>query len=289
MNIITEPTVIVKSIPQFLEDGIAFKPSGKIDLVDPFEIPLDGDDNSKLASYGAKGCYDSNGKNGRPNIENNQAVLESRHGSVLEHVNISLHVSGVTRALTLELNRHRGLAISQRSTRYTKEEDASIVLEPFYAKLYNLYKNGFSIINGKIKQNDDFIEDPSLFPEYNFICDHLDNILQGFKRYREEIEILTKWNPENLSGFDLRKYARGKARNLLPHSLETRALYTANIRTWRWIIESRSDRHAEAEIRRLAATIYHALSHYAPIFFKDFEITGEFQDIPEYKPKYSKV
>ena len=96
-------------------------------------------------------------------------------------------------------------------------------------------------------------------------------------------------NPYELEGFDLRKWARGKARNVLPHGIETRGTYTSNVRGWRWFIESRSDEHAETEIRSLANKVLLALREVAPLYFEDFNSWEEHEDIPEWKPTYSKV
>jgi thymidylate synthase (FAD) len=96
-------------------------------------------------------------------------------------------------------------------------------------------------------------------------------------------------NPLNLTGFDKRKWARGKARNILPHALETRITYTGNLRAWRWFIESRSDRHAEPEIRRLANVVLTTLRNEAPLYFEDFVNMGDYDGIPEWVPEFRKV
>jgi thymidylate synthase (FAD) len=98
-----------------------------------------------------------------------------------------------------------------------------------------------------------------------------------------------KKNPLKLEGFDLRKWARGKARNLLPHALETRITYTGNVRAWRWFIQSRSDKHAEPEIRRLADKILSVLYKEAPLYFGDFKAMEDYDGIHVWAPKYSKV
>jgi thymidylate synthase (FAD) len=45
-------------------------------------------------------------------------VLKARHMSVLEHVNLTFSISGVSRALTHQLVRHRVSSVSQQSQRY---------------------------------------------------------------------------------------------------------------------------------------------------------------------------
>jgi thymidylate synthase (FAD) len=272
MRVITQPKVTLLAKQIFL---------GHPD----YEIPDDGTDAVKIGAFAAKGCYDSFGKNGRANIKNQEAILEHQHGSVLEHVTFTLFIEGITRGLSLESNRHRQLAVSQRSTRYTAEEDCAVVLEPYYASLYDKYK--VFIQNPKV-------DDIGLVPnfsldELNLIERHLTVMAHAVDAYASDVEMLMQMNPLGLTGFDLRKWARGKARNILPHALETRITYTGNVRAWRWVIESRSDKHAEPEIRRLAVEIHRILNEECPTYFSDFAVSEIYDGIPVLTPKHRKV
>lgn len=279
MKVITHPTVTVVAKQVFLEHP-------------EFPIPDDGSDAVKIGAFAAKGCYDSFSKTGRSNESNQLAILEHRHGSVLEHITFTLFITGISRALSLESNRHRQLAVSQRSTRYTAEEDAAIVLEPFYAEIWNKYgfeeysdDNDVQLEMGVYPSDEQY----DSHPEVLLLRDFLGSCLSSMFDYQEQVKTLEELNPLGLTGFDLRKWARGKARNVLPHALETRITYTGNVRAWRWFLESRSDRHAEPEIRRLAHHVYQVLVAEAPIYFADFINVGDYDGIPEYKPTYSKV
>lgn len=280
MQIITKPTVTVVGTPVFISHP-------------DYDIPNDGDDITKLCSFAAKGCYDSYGVDGRSNEANQRGVLDHAHGSVAEHAHISLFIEGITRGLSLELNRHRTFNISQRSTRYTREEDSAIVLDPEYARLYQ--KWGASRVFRDGAWHWDFVNIPSHFLtetdelEIDTILKFLTASDQSLQAYANQVELLIKRNPLNLTGFDLRKWARGKARNLLPHGLETRGTWTNNLRGFRWFIESRSDRHAEPEIRVLADVVLQALRTVSPLYFEDFEVIEVYDDIPVWRPKYRKV
>lgn len=270
MKILTEPKVTVVAKQVFLGHP-------------EYLIPEDGDDATKIGAFAAKSCYDSFGKNGRSNEANQLQILAHQHGSVLEHITFTLFVEGITRGLSLESNRHRQLAVSQRSTRYTAEEDAAVVLEPYYAELYEKYRP--------------WLEDPSKdditpwfdLDELNLLVAHITSMEQSFMAYERDVSWLMKKNPLKLEGFDLRKWARGKARNVLPHALETRITYTGNVRAWRWFVESRSDKHAEPEIRRLANLILITLRAEAPVYFEDFHISEVYDSIPVWTPTYRKV
>ena len=270
MHIITEPKVTVVAKQVFLGHP-------------EYPIPSDGDDATKLGAFAAKGCYDSFGENGRANVKNQEAILEHQHGSVLEHITFTLFVEGITRGLSLESNRHRQLAVSQRSTRYTAEEDAAIVLEPYYAELYEKYRPWL-----EDAKKDDITPWFDL-DELNLLVAHITTMEQSFNAYERDVAWLMKKNPLKLEGFDLRKWARGKARNVLPHALETRITYTGNLRAWRWFIESRSDKHAEPEIRRLANLVLLTLRAEAPVYFKDFQVSEIYDGIPVWTPTHRKV
>jgi thymidylate synthase (FAD) len=272
LKIITEPTVTVIAKQVFIEHPV-------------HKIPADGTDAVKIGAFAAKGCYDSFGETGRANEANQRQVIEHEHGSVLEHITFTLFIEGITRGLSLESNRHRPLAVSQRSTRYTAEEDASIVLEPYYAEWFNKFQMTYDE-----KEWTWSCADPHLNYEAHLMMrDLLESAETSFKAYTRQVHYLEKQNPLNLTGFDLRKWARGKARNLLPHALETRITYTGNIRAWRWFIESRSDKHAEPEIRRLAHHVLQTLRAEAPLYFEDFVIAEVYDGIPMWTPTHSKV
>lgn len=271
MRIITEPTVTVISAPQFLAH-----PS--------YRIPEDGTDLEKIGAFAAKGCYDSFLPKGRSNIANQQEVLSHGHGSVLEHINVGLFIEGITRACSLELVRHRaGFAFSQRSTRYVAEEEAAIVLEPYFADIYHLYGPELeSYMKGHVPAV------PDNRPEIKLLADHIDTQAHCLLWYEEQVETLMALNPYDLKGFELRKWARGKARNVLPHGLETRLTMTGNLRAWRHVITLRSEPHAEDEIRRLAGHLYDVLAPLAPTYFDDFQIQ-HVRGLRTFVPRHPKV
>lgn len=261
-----------------------------------YKVPKDGTDIERLGAFAAKGCYDSfgDGPEARSCVENQKQMLEHAHGSVLEHSQTSLFIEGISRALSLELNRHRPFAISQRSTRYTKEEDSAMVLEPFYANIWHRYnltwdENTDELIVPAKYQAGDSVADEEMPKELRLVESFLNVCRETVDEYSNQVNLLMELNPEGKEGFDLRKWARGKARNVLSHALETRGTWTMNYRAWRWFIEVRSSRHAEPEIRRLAEQVLVALNPLAPAYFSDFQLVGIFDGIPEYAPTHRKI
>ena len=255
MKIITRPTVTVVAATQFFGHPT-------------YAIPEDGVDAERLGAFAAKGCYDAFSPTGRANRENQRQVIQQAHGSVLEHASVSLFIEGITRGLSLEMNRHRHLSISQRSTRYVAEEAGAIVLDPYFASLY---------------ERNDLTE-----AETAVLDEHLWAQTKAIDAYERQVSLLTDLNPHQLDGFHLRKWARGKARNVLPHGLETRGTWTGNYRTWRHFITLRSGEGAEDEIRSLAAYVLLALRPLAPVYFEDFSLSI-IRGIPSYAPTYGRV
>jgi thymidylate synthase (FAD) len=276
MKILLGPAVNVVGVTEFIDHPV-------------YQIPDDGCDADRLGAFAAKGCYDSYGETGRSNVANQEAVIDSMHGSVLEHFHISFFIEGITRGLSLELNRHRPFNISQRSTRYTKEEDSSIVLDPYYASIYRKYKSVIRQLDSAWVPIVGTLEDPVENAEYNLILEFLNSSSESIDAYSTQVERLINLNPNKLTGFDLRKWARGKARNLLPHGLETRGTWTNNLRGLRWFVEVRSERHAEPEIRVLANEIFLRCRKIAPTHFADFENIGTYDGIPEWATTHHKI
>lgn len=264
MKIITEPTVTVVGVTQFFPHPKYKLPVDKDKSVTQYKVMgekgaevfdqrhnLQGTPLEQITAMAGKGCYDSYGEDGRNINDHIQSLINSRHGSVLEHGNISLFIEGISRGCSHEIVRHRaGFAYSQRSTRYVDEGDCAIVLDPFYAKQY---------------------EDKHMSAEH-----FIETCKNSIDVYNGTVDWLLEAAPVELHPKDKRKWARGKARQLLPHAIETRMTMTGNLRAWRHFIEQRSNRFAEAEIRRLAEKVFVTIKDLAPTVFADYE--GEVVD-----------
>lgn len=61
------------------------------------------------------------------------SILESGHASPVEHVSFTFAISGVSRALTHQMVRHRVASYSQQSQRYVDGSDFSYVVPPSLA------------------------------------------------------------------------------------------------------------------------------------------------------------
>lgn len=93
----------------------------------------------------ASTCYDSSPTGGK--IMNH--CYKSGHHSVLEFADFTFKISGVSRALTHQLVRHRLASYAQRSQRYCKETGFEFVVPPSIEKNIDaaiVYKNTMNMI-----------------------------------------------------------------------------------------------------------------------------------------------
>jgi thymidylate synthase (FAD) len=117
--VVGRQTVVPEEVARFLQDeGLVFT----TDTRAAAEV---------LAEIAGRTCYMSFGKGRKSNQEYVENILSFKHGSVLEHAVWCLLITGVSRALTHELVRHRaGFSYSQLSQRYVDESHARYVVPP---------------------------------------------------------------------------------------------------------------------------------------------------------------
>lgn len=74
--------------------------------------------------------------------------------------------------------------------------------------------------------------------------------------------------------FDLLDYGctPQEARSVLPNSLKTEVVMTANMREWRHFIKLRTSPAAHPDMRVVAEMVYHTLLAAYPVFFEDIEV-----------------
>jgi thymidylate synthase (FAD) len=209
----------------------------------------------QLVKVAGQVCYASFGEKRTWNVNVSPYVLnliQSGHGSVLQHVNFSFLFYGISRSFTHEMVRHgAGTAFSQLSQRYVSGRVLRFVERPEY-------------------QNDEFLHQK-----------FINRIEKAYDEYEEIAEYLAKKQQEGSSQIltaehktDLRKKVQQAARSVLPNETETSKIMTANVRAWRHIINMRASEHAEVEIRKGAFKIYEILNQVAPVMFQDFEVVN---------------
>jgi thymidylate synthase (FAD) len=215
----------------------------------PADVPweTDTDGGQALAEFAGRACYQSWTKPNPATATNAgylQHILEVGHLSVLEHGTVSVYLSGISRALTHELIRHRHFSYSQLSQRYVPERDAAMVEPAVIA------------------------EDPEL---HQLFLDATDAALAAYTALLEGLE---KTFADVGNATLRRKQARQAARAVLPNATETRIVVTGNYRAWRHFIAMRASEHADVEIRELAIACLRELQRIATNAFADFEISS---------------
>lgn len=218
----TVPKVTVLSVPSF---------------TNPDHLPVTFAGTSQpieqLSEYAGRICYMSqtNPAN-RTTAEYLQHILELGHGSVLEHGQFSYLLEGVSRSLTHELIRHRvGTSVSQLSQRFVDESDTAFVCPPEIAKHEKLYGKWLATCDAALQQ-------------YTALCATLTEALQA----------------SDLPATLRRKRVREAARSVLPNCVETKLVWSCNLRELRHILLLRGSIHADLEFQVLARTLL-AVTH----------------------------
>jgi len=212
-------------------------------------------------------CYRSFKPGLNPNVtkirEHNEEylknLLNTGHGSVLEHSFLNFILMNVSRVLTHELVRHRiGVAISQESLRYVRLDRLSFWI-PLTFRKHPKRDELLSLCVKKIEQDEQFQ-----------------------LRLAEILEI------EQETKFEVKKKLTSAMRRFSPHGLATTIGWSVNPRALRHIIETRTDPGAEEEIRLVFGKVAEIVKQRYPNLFGDYEI--EMVDgLPWYKTCNTKV
>lgn len=207
----------------------------------------------ELIEFSGRMCYQSFEVGHNPNIsmvrKDSQKylsnIIESGHGSVLEHGWMTFAIVGVSRVFTHELVRHRvGTAFSQESLRYVRPE----------GRLNKIIDDDWSFIS--ITETDEINNILHLIEE---MYDHL------AKKYIDDL-------PKSEKNFDLKKIRSSLFRRILPIGIPTSIVFSANLRTLRHLLEMRTARFAEIEIRRVFNMIGEICKIEHPLTFQDYTI-----------------
>lgn len=199
-----------------------------------------------LIEKAARICYDSFGKMNPPEstVRIIDHLIKSGHESCLEHSSVTFEVSGVSRALTHQLVRHRMASYSQRSQRYVKEREPSYVT-PLSIKNYGEVKHH------SLETGDDLSYD-------------LNDAYEGFMEQCWEFY-------NNLMELGIKSE---DARFVLPNACMTEIIMTMNFRALRHFLKLRISKHAQWEIRNMAKEMHKQLIEIAPNVFADIKFEG---------------
>jgi thymidylate synthase (FAD) len=218
-------------------------------------------DSEFLTELAGRVCYRSFGLGLNPNLTKIrddpghylQNILRSRHGSVLEHATLTFAFLNVSRVFTHELVRHRaGTAISQESLRYVRPLDLNLWLPR------------------------------DLKPVSRDFVGIVEEIRKGYRKLEHHF-------PWDEMDFEEKKRVTSALRRILPEGLATNVIWTANHRTIRWTIETRTDPSAEVEIREVFGSVAQICIKDYPLLYGDFRRKPLGDGTFQYTPEFSKV
>jgi thymidylate synthase (FAD) len=205
----------------------------ELKIIDPsYEILQisDGEFILKHIEKAARTCYKSEDK-----IKDGSAsgllkgLLKSGHHSVFEHAGISVRIV-CDRGITHEIVRHRLSSFSQESTRYAN-----------YSK--EKFGNEITVISPFFwKENS---------PEYETWKTAM---ADAEKVYLKLIEMGA---------------SAQEARSVLPNSLKTEIIVTANLRQWRHILDLRCSKASHPQIRQIMLPMLKDFGKRIPVIFDD--------------------
>lgn len=180
----------------------------------------------------------------------------SKHESPFEHISFTFAISGISRACSHQLVRHRLASYSQRSQRYVDESGFGYVVPPEIKK------------NKILRQHyDDFMDEISLkyeFLKYNIAVQKIRKYwiehgieIEEFTRYTLSIgegkNITDEFKDENPALYNkIMKEAGEDARFVLPNACETQLVMTMNVRSLWNFFNLRCCNRAQWEINELA-------------------------------------
>ena len=110
----------------------------------------------------------------------------------------------------------------------------------------------------------------------------------------EYLENVQEWLADHFKIADMKDFGKKKIltsifRRLAPEGVATGIVTTFNDRSFRWLAEQRTSRHAEGEIRLVANSAFELALEHCPQVLQDFELLDTGDGLVERVPKNSKV
>jgi len=304
--IIGETTIVVPGMRDFLDElGASAFPINH--SIPPGQF---------MAEVAGRTCYKSFHVGLNPNVKSIRAdsseymanVIASAHGSVLEHATVNFGLANVSRILTHELVRHRqGVAISQESMRFVRLTDLGMYYPSAFEveeieHLYDSIPPLELLAPGEIMfdtEGNPVWYRPSaeggghfgpdafnkLTPEEMKVCWVSERVLMMLTIFNDEVAAAED-NQLTMAGllrldhsksFTAKKKVTSAMRRLAPAGVATCLVWTANHRTIRFVIQQRTSRGAEEEIRVLFHDIFKQVHNRFPDLYADahFEYDDE--------------
>ena len=204
-----------------------------------FITPIDGNEILNKIEQAGRVCYKSeNLITDDSAIKFAQNILARGHEAVLEHCSFTVKFI-CDRGVSHEIVRHRMASYCQESTRYCN-----------YSK--DKFGNEITVIKPCFWR-----EDEEENREYIKLAIWKRSMLEAESAYFELLKMGT--TPQ-------------EARAVLPNSLKTEVVMTANIREWRHFFKLRTSSAAHPQMREVAIPLLKELQEKIPVLFDDIEV-----------------
>lgn len=229
IRLISRPSFLIENFGEFLREE---NKSWRLDFPTP--------DPDLLVEACGRLCYLSFGKEQfRPDTKSYLTNLISQgHESVLEHATWSLLFSGISRAFSHQLVRHRiGFSFSQLSQQYHDESDVR------------------------------FVAPKEILNDIESLTNWADAMRACRKAYRKIIDNL---NVGEVNDRERKRALRSAARSVLPNCTETKIIVTANARALRHFLKLRGSIIGDLEMRIVCANLLRILKIESAWLFSDF-------------------
>lgn len=200
-----------------------------------------------LIEVAGRSCYRSFKPGLNPNVtkvrEGNAIylanILKQRHGSVLEHGYDTFILHKVSRVLTHELVRHRLSNFSQESLRFVRLDK----IDAYWPRVFEHHPKR-----------------DQLFAVFYEAVELLE---------QKQIQLAEILEIDDEETFHSKKELTSAMRRLAPLGLATTIMITTNHRNWRHLVQQRTHRAAEEEIRLAFSRIWEILRETYPNIYQD--------------------
>ena len=207
------------------------KPSHEILFISP--KPLE------MIEVAGRTCYKSEDKITEGSAEKFvRMIIKRGHLSVIEHAYMSVRFI-CDRGVTHEIVRHRLCAYSQESTRYCNYKGGVTFIIPPWL---DIEPDEYTFLAA----------DPPKRPDWTWYK----NMLEAERDYKELLDF--GWSPQ-------------QARSVLPNSLKTEIVMTANLREWMHVFKLRTSKAAHPQMRELMIPLLKQVKEIIPVIFDDIK------------------
>jgi len=248
---------------------------------------VEGADIEQLIELLARRCYKSYAPGLNPNVtrirtnsdEYHANIQKSRHGSVVANGGMVTYAfEDVSRVFTHEIVRNWvGNERSQESLRYVRLTDIRFWIPPIIKK-------------DQIQKQ---IENSPYLRERGLITGgwNPEQIMQEVVRTCEWAQraLAEYYDIDNIKDFETKKKLTSAFRRVAPIGLATGIGMSFNLRALRWIVEQRTSRHAEEEIRLVFGMVAEDAMKRWPKIFQDVKKVDTGDGLFEYVPEHSKI